>query len=104
MTVPGGVRAGLGVVRAGPDMARAGLESHRFIFWALGRGWKAEIWHEGGHGHYKDYGQARGGQCRPGRGQGRRGEFLPPALALALAAAGAGPDKSDPVAGRSRNE
>ena len=33
-----------------------------------------------------------------------RGEFLPPALALALAAAGAGPDKSDPVAGRSRNE
>ena len=38
------------MVRAGPDRTRAGSKNHRFIFWAIGRGWKAEIWDAGGHG------------------------------------------------------
>ena len=39
------------VVRANPYLARAGPKYHKSIFWAMGRGWKAEIWHAGGLGH-----------------------------------------------------
>ena len=73
MARPKVARAGPDMARAIPDMARAALESHRAIFWALGRGQKAEIWHEGGHGHKKAYGQAGGGQGRPGHVQGHPG-------------------------------
>ena len=31
------------VVKASLDVARAGPKFHRAIFWAMGKGWKAEI-------------------------------------------------------------
>ena len=48
-----GVVGGTDVARTGPKVAGASLEYHRSIFWAMGKGWKAEIWHAGGHGHGK---------------------------------------------------
>ena len=39
------------VVSTDPYMARACLECHRSIFWGMGRGLRAEIWHAGGIGH-----------------------------------------------------
>ena len=47
------MRFGRNMARAGTDVARASLGYHRSIFWAMEKGWKAEIWHAGGLGHGK---------------------------------------------------
>ena len=58
------------MIRAGLNRARAGPKYHLSIFWAMGKSWKAEIWHAGGLGHGKANGDGWGwsGLARTGPG------------------------------------
>ena len=60
----------LEVDRADPNRARAGPKYHVSIFWAMGKGWKTEIWHADslGHGKANEDGWRWSGPARTGPG------------------------------------